>query len=497
MMRMKLRPELMSEPAVMSLKTLMEDQSLADIKITGVSVDSRKVKPGFLFAAFKGDKFDGVRYIPDAVAQGAVAILVEQDAVVLPCDVPVIRTYNLRRAFARAAARFYKYAPENLVAVTGTNGKSSVVDLFRQMAGHCGHKSACIGTIGLNVDGDAKSFGLTTPAPDEFHKMLAELHGLDVTHAAFEASSHGLEQYRVDGVKIKAAAFTNLSRDHLDYHHTLEDYLFAKLRLFGEVLPPQGIAVINADDDYAHEVETLCWVRGIDVLSVGEKGEDIHLLSKEVVAHGQKLHLGIAGQVFELVLPLIGDFQASNALVAAGLLLALGEKPQAIVDAMQQVSGVHGRLEEIGVSRRGARIIIDYAHTPGGLEAALKALKPHNLGRMHVVFGCGGDRDKGKRPEMGRVATEHADRVYVTDDNPRSEDAALIRAQILYAAPQAMEIGDRAEAITAAVSAAGPGDIVLIAGKGHETGQIVGDQILPFSDIDAAKAALSREGGVE
>lgn len=491
-MYMELRPETMA----MSLRTLMEDPNLPDIKITGVSVDSRKVQPGFLFAAFKGVKFDGVRYIPDAVAQGAVAILVEQDAELPQCDVPVIRAFNLRRSFARAAARFYKYAPENLVAVTGTNGKSSVVDLFRQMAEACGHKSASLGTIGLNVGGEAQSFGLTTPGPADFHEMLAHLHGVGVTHAAFEASSHGLEQYRVDGVKIKAAAFTNLSRDHLDYHHSLEDYLFAKLRLFGEILPPQGIAVINADDDYAHEVETLCWVRGIDVISVGEKGEDIHLLSRDVLPHGQNLHIGIAGQVFEITLPLIGDFQASNALVAAGLLLALGEKPEAIVKAMEMVKGVHGRLEDVGVSRRGARVIIDYAHTPGGLEAALKALRPHNLGRLHVVFGCGGDRDKGKRPEMGRIATALADRVYITNDNPRSEDAAVIRAQILYAAPRAMEIGDRGEAITAAISAAGPGDIVLIAGKGHETGQIVGDEILPFSDVEAAHAALNGQGGV-
>lgn len=478
----------------MSLRDLAGDSNLPDLQVTGLAVDSRKVKPGFVFAAIKGVKNDGTRYIPSAIQNGASAILVEHGVDVGACPVPVIPQFNLRRSIAQMAARFYDNAPEYLVGVTGTNGKSSVVDLFRQMAANCGHKSASVGTIGVNVDGETTSFGLTTPGPIEFHQILASLGDRDVTHAAFEASSHGLEQYRVDGVKIKAAAFTNLSRDHLDYHHSLEEYLFAKLRLFGEILPPHGIAVINADDEFAHEVETLCWVRGIDVLSVGEKGEDIHLLSREPLPHGQNLHIGIGGQVYELVLPLIGDFQASNALVAAGLLLSLGEKPEAIVAALESLEGVHGRLEDVGVSRRGARVIIDYAHTPDGLRAALNALKPHNLGRMHVVFGCGGDRDKGKRPEMGAIAQRLADRIYVTDDNPRSEDAAMIRAQILHAAPSAMEIGDRAEAITAAISAAGPGDIVLIAGKGHETGQIVGNKVLPFSDVEVAKAALDQEG---
>lgn len=476
-----------------SLKTLLNDRILPDLDIKGLAVDSRKVGPGYLFAALSGARANGVSFIEDAIARGANAILVAKGMTLPPLDVLVIEDPNPRRAIAQMAARFYGGQPENLVAVTGTNGKSSVVELFRQMASHLGFKAASIGTLGVNVDGKAQSFGLTTPDPITFHETLAQLKTQGVTHAAFEASSHGLAQHRVDGVKLKAAAFTNLSRDHLDYHGTLEDYLYAKLRLVGEVLAPGAVAVLNADSAFSAEFEALAWARAIRVKTVGLRGRDITLLGRHSTTKGQDLHLRLVRKEYRVTLPLIGDFQASNALVAAGLMLALGADGDGVIDALAHLTPVRGRLEDVGTTRQGAQVVIDYAHTPDGLEVALNALRPHCRGRLHVVFGCGGDRDKGKRPLMGEIAARLADVAYVTDDNPRSEDAAQIRAEILIAAPNSKEIGDRQAAISAAIQNAGAGDIVLIAGKGHESGQIVGDTVLPFSDFHAVRAVM--EGG--
>jgi UDP-N-acetylmuramoyl-L-alanyl-D-glutamate--2,6-diaminopimelate ligase len=459
------------------------------VEIAGVTADSRQVRPGWLFVAIPGTKADGAGFVPDAEARGAAAILVKE-RVGATAAVPILTSPEPRRALALMAARFYGSQPATIVAVTGTSGKTSVADFTRQIFAALGCKAASLGTIGL-VKPDGGVYGaLTTPDPVTLHKTLSELAGEGITHLAFEASSHGLDQHRLDGVRLKAAAFTNLGRDHLDYHPTMEAYLAAKLRLFTELLPPDGTAVVNADAEHAAQVIAAAKGAGRTVLTVGRSGEDLKLEAATRDGFAQRLSIRHGGGTCEVRLPLIGDYQASNALVAAGLAIAAGEPAARVLPVLAGLEGVKGRLEIVG-RVRGGLIVIDYAHKPDALAAVLKTLKAAVPGRITCVFGCGGDRDKGKRPIMGRIAAELAHHVIVTDDNPRSEQPAAIRAEILAGAPGAREIGDRAEAIRAGIRLLGTGDVALIAGKGHETGQIIGSTVLPFSDHDAVRAALA------
>ena len=459
------------------------------IDIAGITADSRLVRPGYLFVAVAGTKADGARFIADAIAKGAVAVLAGAETQVVNQAVPVLRTSEPRRALALMAARYYGAQPETAVAVTGTSGKTSVADFTRQIFTALGHRAASLGTIGL-VKPDGAVYGsLTTPDPVTLHKTLAELASEGVTHIAFEASSHGLDQHRLDGVRLRAAAFTNLGRDHLDYHPTIEVYLAAKLRLFSELLPPGATAVVNTDAAGAAEVVAAAHAAGRPVLSVGRTGEGLRLERLVREGFAQRMSVAHEGRTFDVRLPLLGDYQAANALVAAGLAIAAGEAAGRVLPALQDLVGVKGRLEIVG-GARGGLAVVDYAHKPEALAAVLDALRPFATGKLICVMGCGGDRDKGKRPLMGAIAVDKSDVVIVTDDNPRSERPEAIRAEILGAAPGAREIGDRAEAIAAGVAMLGPGDVLVVAGKGHETGQIVGDKVLPFSDHDEVSKAL-------
>jgi len=463
------------------------------VEVSGLTSDSRSVRPGFVFAALSGSKADGARFIADAVAKGAVAVLASQDAEVTGAgDVPVVRSTEPRRALSLMAARFYGLQqPEISVAVTGTSGKTSVADFTRQIYAALGHKAASLGTIGV-VKPDGAVYGsLTTPDPVSLHKTLAELAAEGITHLAFEASSHGLDQHRLDGVRIKAAAFTNLGRDHLDYHPTVEDYLAAKLRLFTELLPEDGTAVINTDAEGGTAAIAAAESAGRRVFTVGRSGEGLKLERLVREGFAQRMSVAHEGHVFDIRLPLLGEYQAANALVAAGLAIATGEVAGRVLPALQGLKGVKGRLEIIGETR-GGLAVVDYAHKPEALAAVLAALRPFATGKLICVMGCGGDRDKGKRPIMGAIAVEKSDVVIVTDDNPRTEKPEAIRAEILAAAPGATEIGDRADAIAAGVAMLGSGDVLVVAGKGHETGQIVGDKVLPFSDHDEVLKALER-----
>lgn len=450
--------------------------------ITRLALDHRQVVPGALFAALPGVKVDGARFIDAALDAGAIAVLAVPDARVDPARAVHIADANPRLRLARLAARFFARQPAVQVAVTGTNGKTSVADMVRQVWAGQGLAAASLGTLGLIAPGMADDIGMTTPDVLTFFATLQQLADAGVGHLAFEASSHGLAQYRTDGARLAAAGFTNISRDHLDYHPTFEDYFYAKARLFGEVLAPDGVAVLNADADYLGEIERIAWARGIRTLLVGEKGRHLKLVERRIHATGQTLMVRYQGHHHTIELPLIGGFQASNALVAAGLLLASGTKPAQVWAGLARLGGVPGRLEKAGISAGGAPVYVDYAHTPDGLRAALEAVRPHTGRRLHVVFGCGGDRDPGKRPQMGAIARDLADRVYVTDDNPRSENPSAIRAAILAACPGAEDIGDRRAAIAAAMQAAGPDDLVLVAGKGHETGQTARGVTVPFHD---------------
>jgi UDP-N-acetylmuramoyl-L-alanyl-D-glutamate--2,6-diaminopimelate ligase len=462
-----------------------------ETEIAGVTADSRQVQQGWLFAAIPGGKADGTRFVSKAIARGAAALLVSRGReIAVPEHVPVLTAAEPRHALAMLAARFYPAQPETILAVTGTSGKTSTADFTRQLLAHLGHKAASLGTIGLLTPDGGVYGGLTTPDPVALHRTLHELATEGVTHLALEASSHGLDQHRLDGVRLKAAAFTNLGRDHLDYHPTMEAYLTAKLRLFTELLPVGAPAVVNADAEHAGEVITAARALSRAVMSVGRSGETLRLEAVVRDGFSQRLHVAHAGRSYQLRFPLPGDYQASNALLAAGLAIAAGETASRVLPGLGQLQGVKGRLEIVG-RVRGGLIVVDYAHKPDALKAALQALRGFAPGRIICVLGCGGDRDRGKRPIMGRIAAELADLVIVTDDNPRSERPEAIRAEILAGGPLAREIADRAEAIRAGVRLIGAGDVLLIAGKGHETGQIVGATVLPFSDHEAVHAALS------
>jgi len=465
------------------------DVRLPGVDIAGVSADSRKIKPGFLFVAIAGAKADGAQFARAAASAGAAAIAAEQKPDGLPEGVAFIAVKNARRALALAAAKFYPRQPGTIAVVTGTSGKTSVAAFTRQIWAALGLQAASIGTVGVVTPKAEKYGSLTTPDPVDLHRTLDQLAAEGITHLALEASSHGLDQHRLDGVRVAAGAFTNLSRDHLDYHPTMEAYLQAKLRLFNDLVVPGGTAVIDVDDCYAGQVVEAAKKRGLKVMTVGEKGDGIKLVSGAIEGFAQAITLGHAGKTYKVRLPLVGAFQVQNAAVAAGLAIATGSDPARVFAALENLSGAKGRLELVG-SVNGAPIFIDYAHKPDALAKALESLRPYASGKLTVVFGAGGDRDVGKRPIMGRIAVENADRVIITDDNPRSEQPAAIRAAILAAAPGATEIGDRAQAIRSGIASLKKGDVLLIAGKGHETGQIVGDRVLPFSDHEAVAAVL-------
>ena len=467
----------------------MRLRELADVNsdsvVTGFAIDHRKVARGSIFGAFRGAVFNGEEFIAQAIERGAVAVVALPKAEVE--GVPLIGDDNPRRRFAELAAKFYEPYPETVVAVTGTNGKTSTVEMTRQIWRMTGHRSASIGTLGVTTSDDQVKTGLTTPDIVTFLNNMTGLKRMGISHVAYEASSHGLDQHRAEGISLAAAAFTNFSRDHLDYHPSMDAYFEAKMRLFEELLPPGKPAIVWTDDPKSDEVIERAKKRGHQILTVGRKGDLIRLVEQSPTPLGQDLKLEHDGKPYRLALPLIGAYQASNVLTAAALVLATGGEWDRVFSAMQRVAPVRGRLERAVISSAGAPVYIDYAHTPDALEAAISALKPHVERRLITVFGAGGDRDQGKRPEMGKVAVTLSDVVIVTDDNPRSEDPAKIRAAIMADAPGAIEVAGRREAIAEAVRIAASGDIVLIAGKGHETGQIVGDRVLPFDDALVAR----------
>lgn len=495
-----------------------------DVKsLKGITQDSRQVHNGFLFGAFPGTKMDGRDYIKDAISNGASAILAPIGTVlpdlISAQNVTLITDKNPRLAFAKMAAEFYGLQPECTVAVTGTNGKTSVAHFVKQLWKSQDLKAVSIGTLGVRGLGDSddsvRSSSMTTPDPVALHARLADMAAVGVTHLAMEASSHGLDQYRLDGVKVHAAGFTNLTHDHLDYHTDMEEYFAAKARLFSEILSDDGVAVLNADVPEYEALAGIAKGRGIKVLSYGEKGEDLKLLGTKTNPHGQVMKAVILGEDVELHLSLVGGFQAMNALCALGLVLAQEISPsrhpdecqdlrdqgtkipasagmtiKSYITALEKLQGAPGRLQPVPGHPKNAAIYIDYAHTPDALETVLKALRPHTDGRLVCVFGCGGSRDRSKRRVMGKIAAELADHVIVTDDNPRSEDPAAIREEVLQGAQGAVEIGGRAKAIQAAVQELQDGDVLLIAGKGHEHGQIFADHTEPFDDFEEAKKAI-------
>ncbi len=469
----------------------------ASLPIAKIASDSRKVEPGTLFFAMPGTKVDGMSFVPQAAAAGAVAIAGEAERPSdLPGDVAYIQVKDVRRALAFAASRFYPSQPEKVVAVTGTSGKSSVADFTRQLFAALGYKSASVGTLGV-ITSDGAAYGsLTTPDPISLHESFDRLAKDGVTRLAMEASSHGIDQRRLDGVRLHAAGFTNLGRDHLDYHATTEAYAAAKLRLFDTLLPADAPAIINADGPYADVFLQGVRNRGLKFLTTGSMGETLRLVEARAEGFTQALTVEAFGKTIRTTLPLLGAFQVENALLAAGLVLSVeGEERAAeVLAGFERLKGVSGRLEQVG-EVDGAICIVDYAHKPDALAHVLDALRPFVKGRLYCILGCGGDRDRGKRPLMGRIAADNADVVIVTDDNPRSEDPAAIRAEVMKAARGAREIGDRAQAIRTAVGELRSGDILVVAGKGHETGQIIGDRTLPFSDHDEVRAAIAARQG--
>jgi UDP-N-acetylmuramoyl-L-alanyl-D-glutamate--2,6-diaminopimelate ligase len=454
--------------------------------VTGFAIDHRKVAPGNIFGAFRGAKFNGEEFVEAAVASGAIAIVALPEARVE--GAVHIADEEPRRLFAQMAARYFTPTPTHVAAVTGTNGKTSTAELTRQLWRMDGYNSASIGTLGVTTADDQVKTGLTTPDIVTFLSNMSGLAREGVSHAIFEASSHGLSQYRTEGLPVQVGAFTNLSRDHLDYHGDMDSYFEAKMRLFDEVVWSEGAAVIWADDDpWSEKVIQRVKDRGLELLTVGEKGTTLQLVSQTPTHLGQVLMVKAEGKTHRIALPLIGAYQAANILCAAAIVLATGGRLDNVFDHMQRVQPVRGRMERAVITRAGAPVYVDYAHTPEALRAAIAALRPHVTGRLITLFGAGGDRDKGKRPEMGRIAVEMSDHVIVTDDNPRSEDPATIRAEILAGATGAEDIADRRTAIAHAIEMAGPQDIILLAGKGHEQGQIVGDRVIPFDDVEVAR----------
>ena len=461
------------------------------LEVGAMTADSRAVVPGALFFAVHGSKTDGARFAQDAAARGAVAIVAARHAVAGDFPIPVLEVEDPRLALSQAAALFFGRQPATMAAVTGTSGKTSVASFLRQIWEHAGYAAASIGTTGVVAPGRSEYGSLTTPDPVSLHRLLAELADGGVTHASMEASSHGLDQHRLDGVKLAAGGFTNLGRDHLDYHPDIEDYHRAKMRLFRDLLGKGAPAVIFADDAWSQPTIEVAADAGLDVRTVGRKGDFICLKRTEHERHRQRAELSFDGTIREIDLPLAGDFQISNALVAAGLALSTGVDPDTAFAALERLKGASGRLELVGTAPNGAPVYVDYAHKPEALENVLTSVRPFTTGRVVVVFGCGGDRDRGKRPIMGEIATRLADVTIVTDDNPRTEEPAAIRAEVMAAAPGALEIGDRRQAIREAVAALAPGDTLIVAGKGHEEGQTIGTETFPFSDHEEVRKAIA------
>lgn len=474
--------------------------------IVGITADSREVRPGYLFAALPGSATDGARFVPDALARGAVAVLAAPDADLpaLPHGVRLIADDNPRRRFAEMVAEFYSGQPCRTVAVTGTNGKTSVADFTRQIWTLLGRSAGSLGTLGVVAPGVRHSGSLTTPDPVSLHRTLARLAASGTDRLALEASSHGLVQHRLDGIRLTAGAFTSFSRDHLDYHPDEQSYLAAKLRLFSELLPAGSPAVVCADDAAAAAVAEICRRRKHDLAFYGRGGDRIRIEGLEAGTADQVLTLRFFGRRSRVRLPFLGQFQALNVLCAAGLAVGAGEDTGDVLGVLDQLAGVPGRMQEVARTANGAPVYVDYAHKPEALENALGSLRGQCRGRLWVVFGCGGDRDRGKRPMMGAIAARLADQVIVTDDNPRSERPQDIRAEVMAGCAGADEIGDRREAIATAIAGLGPDDVLLIAGKGHEQGQVIGSRVLPFDDAVVARKVVadldglsSREGGGE
>lgn len=475
------------------LSALVRRDLPVDPEITGVTADSRRVRPGFLFAALPGSKVDGRRFVPAALKAGAAAILTGEDMPGL--DAPLVCAADPRRAFALAAAALAGRQPEVVVAVTGTNGKTSVAAFCRQIFASCGRSSASMGTLGVRAGSEQLTEpGLTTPDAADVAEMLARLADRGVTHLALEASSHGVDQRRLDGVKLSAAGFLNLTQDHLDYHGTMGVYRAAKLRLFEALLPRGSPAVLNADSDAFPVFAAAVRRHGHSLITVGSMGQGLTLVRRRVDGRGQRLSLKAWGRDHEVILPLLGAFQASNALVAAGLCIAAGEPVERVIAALESLEGAPGRLQRVGEGPHGGTAYVDYAHTPDGLSMVLAALRPHASGRLILVFGAGGDRDRGKRSRMGAIAADMADIAIVTDDNPRSESPEAIRAEIMIGANGLKEVGGRDEAIAVAARLLRQGDILVVAGKGHEQGQDIGGIVHPFDDVAATRAALAMTG---
>ena len=472
----------------------------ANPDITGLAVDSREVKEGFLFAAMPGSRMHGGEFIQYALRMGAAAVLTDAEGAQIAADelaesgAALVITNAPREALALTSALWFGGQPQTMVAVTGTNGKTSVSTFVRQIWIEMGLPAVNLGTTGVEGAWTAP-LAHTTPEPITLHRALADAAEYGITHAAMEASSHGLDQRRLDGVTLRAAGFTNFTQDHLDYHETFEDYFDAKAGLFGRVLPEDGTAVINIDDPKGVDMAAIAKARGCEVITVGRDGGNLHLAAQRFDATGQDLRFSWRGKSFQKRLELIGGFQADNVLLAAGLVIACGEDPEEVFDTLPHLTTVRGRMQLAATRDNGGAVFVDYAHTPDAVATALQAMRPHVMGRLVAIVGAGGDRDPIKRPLMGAAAAEHADVVIVTDDNPRSEDPALIRAAVMEGAPEATEVGDRAEAILRGVDAIGPGDALLIAGKGHETGQIVGDDLLPFDDAEQASVAVAALDG--
>lgn len=462
-----------------------------DVDITGMTADSREVRGGYLFAALPGNKQDGTKFIGAAITNGARVILAQPGTVIKDDDIILIEDDNPRRALAMMAAKFYAQQPKTIVAVTGTSGKTSTVSFVQQLWALAGiEKAASLGTLGVRAPGMNTYGSLTTPDSVNLHAQLADLAAAGVTHLAMEASSHGLDQYRLDGVQIGAAAYTNLSRDHLDYHADMDEYFAAKQRLFTEILPADGTAVIQAGDAYGVKLIDMCRARGVKVVTFGTADADIALLSRTPRPDGQDISLRVDGATYDICLPLVGEFQVMNALGALGLVMAGGVKAETFVPLLEKLTGVPGRLQLVARNQKEAAVYVDYAHKPAALETILTTLRPHTEGRLICLIGCGGDRDPGKRPMMGRIAATLADIAIITDDNPRSEDPAAIRAAMMKEAPGAIEIADRRAAIRHGVSLLEKGDVFVVAGKGHEQGQIIGDKVLPFDDVNEVQSAM-------